>query len=133
MFWIDFSTTYIGAVVMLPAGRSVNKDFFNGTVLPSIFDDRALSRPKLKASGTFLRLDNARPHLASDKYDSFGIKRLLHPPYSSDIAPCDFSLFGYLKHRPKGRFFDHDTVLEGRRLEIQMSMEPDMFVKVFAE
>jgi hypothetical protein len=43
--------------------------FFDGTMLSSIVDDRALSRPKLKASGTFLHLDNARSQLTSDKCD----------------------------------------------------------------
>jgi hypothetical protein len=38
---------------MLPAGQTFNKDFFAATVLPSIVDDRALSRPKLKAMELF--------------------------------------------------------------------------------
>jgi hypothetical protein len=67
---------------MLPAGQNFNKDFFAGTVLPSIVDDRALIFPKPKASGTVLHLDNAQPHLTSDKYDKFGIKKLPHPPDS---------------------------------------------------
>jgi hypothetical protein len=94
MFWIALFRTGIGAVVMLLAGQSFNKDFFAGTMLPSIVDNRALSGPKLKASGTCLHLDNARPRLTSDKYDKFGIKRPPHSPYSQDLAPCDFWLFG---------------------------------------
>jgi hypothetical protein len=67
--WIGFSGTGIGAEGMLPAEQSFNNDFFGCTVLPSIVDDRALSGQKLKASGTFLHCDKARPHLPSDKYD----------------------------------------------------------------
>jgi hypothetical protein len=93
LFWIDFSEIGIGAVIMMPAGQSFNKDFFAGTMLRSIDDNRALSPPKLKASGTFLHLRNARSHLTSDKY---GIKRLPHPPYSSDLALCDLWLFDIL-------------------------------------
>jgi hypothetical protein len=59
MFWIDFSWTGIGVVVVLPAGQRFNKDFFAGAMLPNIVDDRALSRPKLKANGTFLDLDDS--------------------------------------------------------------------------
>jgi hypothetical protein len=98
MFWIDFSRTGIGVVMMLPAEQSFNKDFFDGMVLPSIVEDRALSRPKLKANGPFLHLDNARPHFTSDKYGMLKIKRLVHPPYGPDLAPCGFSLFECLKH-----------------------------------
>jgi hypothetical protein len=106
MFWIDFCRTGIRAVVMLPAWQCFNKDFFAGTVLPSIVGDRALSRPKLKVSGTFLHLDIARPHLTSDKHDKFGIKRLRHPLYSPDLALCDFWLFGCFKHCLERRFVD---------------------------
>jgi hypothetical protein len=113
MFWIAFSRTGIGAVAMLPAGQSLNKDFFAGTMLPSIVDDRALSRPMLKASGTFLSLESAQSHLTSDKYDNCGIKGLPHPLYSPDLALCDFWLFGYLKHCLEGRLFDGHIALEG--------------------
>jgi hypothetical protein len=41
MCWIDFSRTGIGAVVMLPGQQTFNKDFFAGTVLPHIVEDRA--------------------------------------------------------------------------------------------
>jgi hypothetical protein len=63
MFWIDFPRTGIGAVVMLPAQQSFNKDFFAGTVLLRVVEDRELTRPKLKAHGTFLHLDDAPTHL----------------------------------------------------------------------
>jgi hypothetical protein len=53
MFWIDFSRTGIGAVVMLPAQQSFNKNFFAGTVLLHVVEDRELTRPKLKAHGLF--------------------------------------------------------------------------------
>jgi histone-lysine N-methyltransferase SETMAR len=107
--------------------------WLNGKVLLSIVDDRVLSRPKLKASGTFLHLNNARPHLTSDRYDKSGIKRLHHSPYSPDLAPCDFWLFEYLKHWLEGRFLDDDIALEGAVSEILMSMETDMFGRVFSE
>jgi histone-lysine N-methyltransferase SETMAR len=117
----------------VPSGQSFNKGFFPGTVVLGIVDDKALSRPKWKASETFRHLDNARPHLTSDKSDKFGIKRLPYPPYSPDLAPCDFWPFTYLKHCLEGRFIDDDIALEGAVSEMLMSMEPGMFVKVFAE
>jgi hypothetical protein len=102
-------------------------------VPPSIVDDRALNRPKLKASGTFLHRVNERPRLTSDKYDKFGIKRLSHPPYSPNLASCGFWLFGYLNHCLEGRFFDDNIALKRAVSEILMSIEPDRFVSVFAE
>jgi hypothetical protein len=133
MYWINFSRTGSGAVATLPAGQSLNKDFFAGTVPPSIVDDRALSRPKIAASGAFLHLDEARPHLTSDQCGKFTIKRRHHPPYSPDLARCHFWPFGYLKHCLERRFFDNDIALEGAISETVMSIEPDVFVKVFTE
>jgi hypothetical protein len=44
--------------------------------------------------------DNARPHIASvttDLINKFGWDTVTHPPYSPDIAPCDYHLFLELK------------------------------------
>jgi hypothetical protein len=38
---------------------------------------------------------------------------VLHPPYSPDLAPCDFALFPELKMKLKGRRFE--TVSDIRR------------------
>jgi hypothetical protein len=38
---------------------------------------------------------------------------ILHPPYSPDLAPCDFALFPILKMKLKGRRFE--TVSDNQR------------------
>jgi len=35
----------------------------------------------------------------------YKVKVMPHPPYSHDIAPCDFCLFGELKKNLRGRQF----------------------------
>ena len=35
-----------------------------------------------------------------------GIKTVLHPPYSPDLAPCDFWLFPKLKEKLRGCRYD---------------------------
>jgi hypothetical protein len=118
---------------MLPAGQGFNKDFFAATVPPSIVDDRAPSRPRLKTSGTFHRLDNVRSQFTSDKYDKFGIKRVPQPSQSPDLAPCHFWLFGCLNRCLEGRFFDDEIALKGAVSEILMSIELGMSVRVIAD
>jgi len=58
--------------------------------------------------------DNARPHSANQTtatLRSFKWEVLQYPPYSPDLAPSDFHLFGPLKHHPSGeRFPDEDAV-----------------------
>ncbi len=44
--------------------------------------------------------DNARPHAHSDVINYLteeGINILSHPPYSPDLAPCDYWLNDYIK------------------------------------
>jgi histone-lysine N-methyltransferase SETMAR len=56
-----------------------------------------------------VQADNARP-LTAKKVIEFiagnGMEKAPHPPYSLDLAPCDFYLFGYIKDRLAGASFD---------------------------
>jgi len=58
--------------------------------------------------------DNACPQSANQTttmLGSFKWEVLQHPPYSPDLAPSDFHLFGPLKQHLLGeRFPDHDMV-----------------------
>ena len=63
------------------------------------------TRHKVKTSwnasdGIILLHDNVHPHTANlvrDKLQRFGWETLQHPPYSSDLSPCDFHISGDLK------------------------------------
>jgi histone-lysine N-methyltransferase SETMAR len=53
--------------------------------------------------------DNARPHTAKSSTQYFNenrMKSVLHPPYSPDLAPSDFYLFGYVKRCLAGLSFE---------------------------
>ena len=68
-------------------------------------------RPGLLSDGIILMHGNARPHtvnVARDKLQRFGWETVQHPPYSADISPCDFHIFGYLKKDIRGRRFHSD-------------------------
>lgn len=59
--------------------------------------------------------DNARPHTAlrtREKLEDFFWETLEHPPYSPDLSPCDFHLFGPLKEALGGQRFDDDAAVE---------------------
>ena len=49
-----------------------------------------------------LHHDNAAPHKAGIATEYL----LPHPPYSPDLAPCDFYLFPKIKQELSGRSFD---------------------------
>jgi len=74
-------------------------------------------RSKRKTGGkqvAFLQ-DNARPHMAKTMETLRKLKwnLLTHPPYSPNLAPSDFYLFGRLKSDLQGmRFVDDDAVIQ---------------------
>ena len=56
-----------------------------------------------------LHQDNARPHTAKftlEYMEKHDIAVLPHPPYSPDLAPCDYWLFPTLKKHLRGKRFE---------------------------
>ena len=85
-----------------PTGQTVNKEY-SVEVLRE-FSKRFLGkRPALFKSGQWnFHLDNApvpNSILVADYLTKMGIKTVPHPPYRSDLAPCDFCLFSKLRGR----------------------------------
>lgn len=93
----------------------------------------AKRRPKLGSKGIKLHIDNARPHLVQNKFDELGISRLPHPPYSPDLAPSDFFLFGYLKNKLMGHHFDSEADLLSKSEKILKKISRFTLEKVFEE
>lgn len=68
-------------------------------------------RRGLLSKGVLLQHDNARAHTAnvtSSTITKLGWEVLVHPPYSPDLAPSDYHLFGPLKDHLGGMKFDTD-------------------------
>jgi hypothetical protein len=61
--------------------------------------ERMLNRPRKHSRDIFLHLDNTTLYRALRDFDHLRITRFPHPPYSSDLTPCDFWLFGTLKRK----------------------------------
>lgn len=69
-------------------------------------------RRNINADNVKLLHDNARPHIAASvrrKIERFGWEVLQHPPYSPDLAPSDFHLFGPMKKFLAGQRFATDA------------------------
>ena len=67
------------------------------------------------SDGIILLHDNTRPHTANlvrDKFQKFGWETLQHPPYSPDLSPCEFHIFGDLKKDIRGRRFHSDEEVQ---------------------
>ena len=95
MIYIHLATT----------GQTVNKEYY--VELLREFRRRfRWKRPALfKSAQLHFQHDNAPVHnsiLVVDYLNKLGIKTVPQPPYSSDLAPCDFCLFPKLKENLRG-------------------------------
>lgn len=68
-----------------------------------------LQHRRVVRKGVLLHCDNARPHTANitrSHIASLGFLQWPHPPYSPDLAPSDYGLFGHVKSQMRGHKFD---------------------------
>jgi len=89
----------------VPPGMTVKADFYCD-VLSRLRENVRRKKPqKWQNQKLIIHHDNAPAH-RSFKVSQFLAKNnmtvILHPPYSSDLAPCDFFLFPKVKLRMKG-------------------------------
>ena len=89
----------------VPTGETVNKEYYV-EVLREVRKRFHRKSPALFKSGQcHFHQDNAPVHnsiLVTDYLTRMGIKTVPHPPYSPDLAPCDFWLFP----KPRGCRFE---------------------------
>jgi len=72
-------------------------------------------RKGLLTQGVILLRDNARPHTARltlETVEQLGLDVLPHPPYSPDLAPSDYQLFGPMKKMLGRQKFASDTEVQ---------------------
>ena len=92
-------------VEFLEPGQTINAARYIQTLVKL---HRAL-RNKRPGRKVILQHDNARPHTARatvEKIRTFGWEILPHPPYSPDLAPSDYHLFGSVKEQLRGQRFE---------------------------
>lgn len=108
------------AVIPLEDRRTVTSQWYSEVCLPQAFQQLAEDRPRSGTRGILFHQDNAPAHTAARTLDflqTSGVQLLPHPPYSPDLAPCDFFLFPTIKKSMRGRSFNNsnDAVDEFRR------------------
>ena len=98
--------------IPLESGASVNADRYVNNCLSQVFDVVPQRRDKTGLRGLILHDDNAQPHRASTTNEFLVQNRVesyQNPPYSPNMSPCDFFLFGKLKSQLRGIRFNDDN------------------------
>ncbi len=83
-----------------------------------------------------LHQDNASPHTSVftlAKFGEWGIDLLAHPPYSPDLAPCNFPLFPKLKEQLRGRRFPNRQALQAETRRILRSFSEEFYSQCFVD
>ncbi|CAF5028786.1 unnamed protein product, partial [Rotaria sp. Silwood1] len=102
MFVIFFRTTGPEFIHMRERGESISGDYYKDNCLEPLFDKIKQRRPKSGLHAIKLHHDNAKPHQTNAIkifLQQQEVMLMPHPPYSPDLAPSDFWLFGYLKQQ----------------------------------
>lgn len=97
----------------LPHGATINAERYVHS-LDLLQQELKKSRPGKLHSRILLLQDNARPHTAKATMVAIRQKKwelLPHPPYSPDLAPSDYFLFGPMKESLRGVKYETEKAL----------------------
>ena len=96
--------------------------------LPYLFAAVAKRRSRTRNRGLLLHHENAVAHREAATQEFLHVERvqqLENPPYSPDLAPCDFFVFPFMKSKLHGvRFNTPDLALEGFLEHIGLNAGP---------
>lgn len=120
----------------LPPGQTVNKEYYL-SVMRRLREAIRLKRPDLwKDNSWLLHFDNAPSHTALVLRDHFA-KNSTHiipqPPYSPDLAPCDFWLFSKLKRPLRGHRFESIEEIQAASKRELKAIPKIEFIKCFED
>jgi hypothetical protein len=132
MLTIVWNTEGFHVVEIIPKGAKFDADYFCHSILRALVpDDGDVGRRKM-----VIHADTSRPHTALRTRPFMAenaIKPAPHPPYSPDLAPSDFDLFGYVKGRLTGQMFESREDLFDAIIQILRSIPMEKLMEVFLE
>jgi len=108
MMIVFFDLDGIVHAMFVPRNTTVNSEYCKG-LLERLRNDVRRKWPEKWANGFILHHDNAPCHtslLVRQLLSKKNITVCPHPPYSPDLAQCDFWLFPKVKRTMKGKCFE---------------------------
>jgi hypothetical protein len=109
MLTIFFTSTKLVSLNALPSGGRFTQNYFINTVLPDLIHERGQILRRIRRADFFVRMDNSMCYngrKVTDELENLKFVRVAHPPYSPDLSPCDFWLFGTWKQKIQDHVFD---------------------------
>ena len=125
IFW-DFKGVL--HIDFLHGRKTINAQYYSSLLTEDVKPAIRGKRRKSQSSVIFLQ-DNARPHTAAltrETLEQLKWTVLPHPPYSPDLAPSDYHLFGPLKEFLGGKKFQSDAEVQSV-VQNWMNQQPKSF------
>ena len=94
------------ATIPLEDKRTITADWYVNHCLPKIFQAWCKRRQRMGVRGQLLHPDNASVHIAAVTLDCLAANDVLlvtHPPYSPDLAPCDWFFVFFRQMASEGK------------------------------
>ena len=122
------------AQIVVPEGQTVTGELYANQILPSVFQKYKEIRGRTTVRDVMLHHDNAAPHRTSTVtayLKQERVKLLPHPPYSPDLAPCDFFLFPKIKKMLAGKKYNKIEHLSRAVQAVVNSISQEEYYKSF--
>jgi hypothetical protein len=111
-----------------------NTALFIDGVMPSLIENITSRSRRKTFKGWLIHTANARPHHSSLSHERIRAAKaewLPHPAYSTDIAPSDFFLFGFIKGKISDCHYQSRQDLLKMIAEIFSQIDKPMLINVF--
>ena len=133
MFTIFFNTQGPVVVDIMPDKATITATYYTTSVLLKVLLHNQSTARTRRRSRIQLHHDNAAPRKAriTETYlDDNGIRLMEHPPYSPDLASCDFWLFPKIKSALAGKPFSRiEEAVHSEMRAIPTSEDRECFQK----
>ena len=121
-------------VEMLPHRTTFTGDYFREVIIPQIYQlafPNKITRSTKKALLHFDNVPSHKEHRAMETLNDCPFHLLLNPPYSPDIAPLDFGVFGTIKEMMPPESSESEEELKETIIEILHQLGKGFINKVF--
>jgi len=119
----------------VPPGQTVDQQFYL-KVLKRLCNSVWKKQPEMLINGDWiLHHDNAPADTALSVQQFLAKNNMTvipHPPYSPNLAPCDFFLFPRMKGQMKGKCFADVTKVKKKTLEVLNNISTEECQNVFS-
>jgi transposase len=120
----------------VPPGQTVNQHHYLEVLKRLREQARRKRLERWRNQDWLLHSDNAQAHTALSVQRFLAAKNMAvvpHPPYSPDLAPCDFFLFPRMKSKLNGRRFQDVTEIQEQSLIVLHAIPKSQFQRCFQQ